>query len=93
VIANFTPAAPAAGNSDQSNAVVPVTNGAAALVPLKVRGFPLVPRLVIFCPGALSPLLPIESPRFDSLAGRPLTSRKKSLHPGQMPGAGDPPTG
>src|SRR5271166_534031 len=75
VIANFTSDAPASGNSDQSNAIVPVTKGAAALVPLKVRGLPFVPRLVIFCPGALSPPLPIESPRFDSPVGRPLPSQ------------------
>jgi hypothetical protein len=55
--------------------MVPVTKGAAALVPLKVRGLPLVPRLVMFCPGALSPRLPIESLKFDSLVGRPPSSQ------------------
>jgi hypothetical protein len=35
------PRAPASGYSDQSNAIVPVTKGAAALVLLKVRGLPV----------------------------------------------------
>ena len=64
-------AALAPGNSDQSNAIVPVTKGAAALVPLNVLGSPFGPRLVMFSPGAPSPRLPIEPPRFDSASGFP----------------------
>jgi hypothetical protein len=75
VIANFTSAAFASGNSDHSSAIAPVTKGAAALVPLIVRDLPSVPRLVMLCPGALSPRLPIELPRLDSPVGSPLPSQ------------------
>ncbi len=64
-------AAPALGNSDQSRAIAPVTKGAAALVPQNVFDCPSVPRLAMFCPGAASPLLPMEPPRFDSIKGAP----------------------
>jgi len=68
VTASLIWAALAPGNSDQSSAITPVTKGAAALVPPNICGLPFVPRLVMFSPGALSPRLPIEPPRFDSLA-------------------------
>jgi hypothetical protein len=68
-------AAVALGNSDQSSAMAPVTKGAAALVPPSVWDLPLVPRLVTFSPGALSPLLPRELPRFDSFSGLPSASQ------------------
>src|SRR5258708_3545236 len=71
ITANLIWAAVALGNSDQSSAIVPVTNGAAALVPPNIAGLPSVPRLVIFSPGAASPRLPIELPRFDSVVGLP----------------------
>ena len=71
VTANLIRAALAPGNSDQSNAMVPVTKGAAALVPAKVCGLPSAPRLTMFSPGAESPHLPMELPRFDSGVGRP----------------------
>ena len=56
----------APGNSDQSRAIAPVTKGAAALVPPNVCGLPFVPEAGNVLPGALSPRLPIEFPRFDS---------------------------
>ena len=71
VTARLTWAAVAPGNSDQSSAIAPVTKGAAALVPPNGCGLPFVPRLVTFSPGALSPRLPIELPKFDSLSGLP----------------------
>jgi hypothetical protein len=55
----------AAGNSDHNNAIAPVTNGVAALVPLNVIGLLLTPRLVMSSPDAISPCLPSERPRFD----------------------------
>src|SRR6185369_10921814 len=64
-------AAPASGYSDQSSAIAPVTNGAAALVPPMVYGLPSVPRLVTFSPGALTPRRPMEQPRLESPSGRP----------------------
>ena len=45
---------------DNNNVMVPVTNGAAALVPPNVGALPLTPRLVTPSPGALSPRLPYE---------------------------------
>src|SRR5690349_17897880 len=65
VIASFTAAALAFGNIDSNNAIAPVTNGAAALVPPKAGDWPLIARLVILSPGALSPWRPIELPRFE----------------------------
>src|SRR5215468_6973825 len=65
----------ASGNSDQSSAIAPVTKGAAALVPPNVRGLPSVPRLVTLSPGALSPRLPIDPPKFDWLTGQPWRSQ------------------
>jgi hypothetical protein len=53
------------GNVDQINATAPVTNGVAALVPLRVTGWPSISRLVIRSPGALSPDLPIDLPRLE----------------------------
>src|SRR6185312_15950123 len=66
--------AEANGNSDHSNAMAPVTKGAAALVPPKVSNAPWAPRLVMFSPGALNPCLPMELPRLDWATGRPLLS-------------------
>src|SRR5271155_2580972 len=71
ITANLISAALAPGNSDQRSAIAPVTKGAAALVPPKVFAFPSIPRLVIFSPGALSPHLPMDFPKFDSLSGLP----------------------
>ena len=65
VIALFTEAAVAFWKSDSNNAMAPVTNGAAALVPPNVGRLPLTLKLVIPCPGALSPRRPIELPRFE----------------------------
>jgi hypothetical protein len=62
---DFTSDAVDFGNNEYSNAMTPVTNGADALVPLKVSDLPFVPRLVIFSPGALNPYLPIEFPKFE----------------------------
>jgi hypothetical protein len=52
-------------NIDCNSAIVPVTNGAAALVPLKIGELPLAPRLVMPSPGAASPRRPIEFPKFE----------------------------
>src|SRR5262249_51184936 len=71
VTANLISAAVADGNSDRSRATVPVKNGVATLVPPSVSGLPSAPRLAIASPGASSPRLPIELPRFDSPVGRP----------------------
>ena len=71
VMANFTSAAGAPGNSDQSSAIAPVTKGVATLVPPDVCGLPFVPRLVMFSPGALNPRLPMELPKFESAVGLP----------------------
>jgi hypothetical protein len=54
--------------------MVPVTKGAAALVPENVKAVPLAPRLVIACPGAHNPRRPIDPPKLDSLVGRPFWS-------------------
>ncbi len=83
VTAIFTCAAVVLGNSDHSSAIAPVTKGAATLVPPNVCGLPFVPRLVMFSPGALSPRLPIELPRFDSLSGLP---RRVARDHGNDPG-------
>ena len=61
----FSSAAVAFGNIDFSNAMAPVTNGAAALVPPNVGDLSLAPRLVMPSPGALSPRRPIEFPKFE----------------------------
>jgi hypothetical protein len=63
--ADFSSAAVAPGNREYKSAMVPVTKGAAALVPLNVRKLPSVPRLMIALPGAIRPCLPIECPRFE----------------------------
>jgi hypothetical protein len=55
----------ALGNADHKRAIVPVTKGAAALVPPNVSDWPSEPRLVISSPGALSPRLPAELARFE----------------------------
>lgn len=65
VSASFTDAAVALGKVDTNNAIAPVTNGAAALVPPKAGGWPLTPKLVMPSPGALSPRRPMEFPRFE----------------------------
>ena len=65
VTAYWTSAADAAGKADHSNAIAPVTNGVAALVPLNVNGEPWEPRLVMSSPGAISPRLPSEWPPTD----------------------------
>ena len=65
VAASFISVAVAVGNSDHSNAIAPVTKGAAALVPPKVSVSPSAPRLVILSPGAPNPRRPIELPRFE----------------------------
>ncbi len=83
VTANLIWAALAPGNSDQSKAMAPVTNGAAALVPEEVWGLPSVPRLTMFSPGAVTPQRPMELPRFDSAVGRPCRSQADNRdHPG-----------
>lgn len=71
VTANLIWAARASKNSDHSKAMAPVTKAAAALVPAVVYGLPSAPRLVMFSPGAASPHLPMELPRFDSGVGLP----------------------
>ena len=71
VTASLIWAAVALGNSDHSSAIVPVTKGAAALVPEEVCGVLPAPRLTMSCPGAESPQRPIELPRFDSAVGLP----------------------
>src|SRR5215471_9096573 len=55
VTAHLTSAAPAVGNSDHKSAIVPVTKGAAALVPPAVTEPDSGPRLVMPTPGALRP--------------------------------------
>src|SRR5438132_11640604 len=65
----------ARGNSDNSNAIAPVTKGAAALVPPDICGLPFVPRLVIPTPGAIRPRRPIDHPKFDSGRGLPRKSQ------------------
>src|ERR1700674_5614506 len=74
VTASLMAVAVAAGNSDQSSAMAPVTNGAAALVPPNVSDLPSGPRLVMFSPGASRPRLPIELPRLEWLVGLPCPS-------------------
>ena len=71
VIAILTCAVVAAGKSDQSKAMVPVTNGVAALVPVSMCDEFPAPRLTISSPGAPSPFLPIEAPMLDRFNGRP----------------------
>src|SRR5258708_5576468 len=70
-IASLISAALAWGNCDHSNAIAPVTNGAAALVPLAVNQPSGAAKLVILSPGARNPSLPIEAPKLDWLMGRP----------------------
>ena len=64
MIAPFTAAIGALGNKDRKRAIVPVTNGAAALVPPEA-GRLLKVRLMIPSPGALNPRRPIDFPRFE----------------------------
>jgi hypothetical protein len=68
--AYFKAEAVAVGNIDHNNAKVPVTNGAAALVPPKEAAWPSEPKLVMFSAGALMPQRPVERPKFDALIGR-----------------------
>ena len=65
----------ALGNSDHNNAIAPVTNGTATLVPPSVSVCPSGPRLVMVSPGAVKPRLPIEIPRFESGIGLPRRSQ------------------
>src|SRR5690242_17167654 len=65
----------ACGNSDSSNAIAPVTKGAAALVPPDTCCPPFVARLVTPTPGAIRPRLPMDHPKFDSGRGRPHKSQ------------------
>ena len=65
----------ACGNSDHKSAIVPVTKGAAALVPPDICCLPFVPRLMIPKPGAIKPRWPMERPRFDLEMGRPRRSQ------------------
>src|SRR2546429_7508853 len=74
VRANFTSVAVAVGNCDHKSAMAPVTKGTATLVPPNVMRPPSAPRLVTSSPGAPSPRLPIEPPRFDCWIGRPRRS-------------------
>lgn len=62
-------------NADHRSAIVPVTNGAAALVPVKVNVSVSVPRLVTFSPGAHNPLRPTEGPRLDIRSSLPRSSQ------------------
>jgi hypothetical protein len=71
VTASLICTAVAAGNSDHNSAIVPVTKGAATLVPPSVSGCPSALKLVTASPGAVKPRLPIELPRFDSFIGLP----------------------
>src|ERR1700736_2752046 len=65
----------ASTNSDHTNAIAPVTKGAATLVPPEGSAFPLALRLVTPSPGALNPRRPMELPRFDWLSGFPSRSQ------------------
>ncbi len=62
----------ALGNFDHNKAAAPVTNGAAALVPLRATDWSWVLRLTIRSPGAANPLRPIARPRLLSRIGIPL---------------------
>ena len=62
----------ARGNAESSSAKLPVTKGVATLVPSDVAVPPSALRLVTRSPGAPSPRLPIEPPKFERLCGRPL---------------------
>src|SRR4051794_28123472 len=70
--ASLTSMAVAPGNTDHSRAAAPVTNGAATLVPDDVTDVPSGARLATPSPGAPTPRLPIERPRFDCDSGRPV---------------------
>ena len=74
-MASLICAAVAAGNSDHTNAIAPVTKGTATLVPPNVTDWPSEPRLVMPSPGALNPPLPMELPRFDNFIGLPARSQ------------------
>lgn len=60
----------ACGNRDSKSARVPVTKGAATLVPLEAMVCPPALRLTTSWPGAPIPLVPIECPIFDICMGR-----------------------
>ncbi|HXW12855.1 MAG TPA: hypothetical protein VD694_08850 [Nitrososphaeraceae archaeon] len=67
VIEYTTAAGEAFGNNDQRSAMLPVTNGAAKLVPLiRVYTAPLEEVLLILAPGAINPLVPIVAPKLDA---------------------------
>jgi hypothetical protein len=55
----------ALGNTDQRSAILPVTNGTAKLVPLILVYFSPGYVLLIFTPGAIIPLFPIDGPKLE----------------------------
>lgn len=67
-------AAEAEGRSDHSNAIAPLTKGAAMLVPPEIAGSPSKRRLVTPAPGPASPRRPIDAPRFETPIGAPIAS-------------------
>src|SRR5262245_44418723 len=75
VTANRMSLAVAAGKSDHSSAIVPVTNGAAALVPEKFLRPPDASRLWTPSPGADTPRNAMEWLRFESGVGLPARSQ------------------
>jgi len=72
--ANLISAAVASGNSDHKSAMVPVTKGAATLVPHILIDFPPGARLVMLLPGALRPYILMDLPKFEVLIGLPVES-------------------
>ena len=74
VRANRTSLALAAGKRDHSSAAVPVTKGAAALVPENSRKAPSGRRLRMFSPGARTPRTAMDRLTFASAPGRPAAS-------------------
>lgn len=73
--AEITSAEVAPGNSDHNSATAPVTKGAAALVPPRHSGLPSTPRLTISTPGAQSPRIATDRPRFVLCIGDPWRSQ------------------
>ena len=63
-------------NMDQSNAMVPLTNGVAKLVPLNCLNPPPAATLVIFVPGAINPFFAIDGLIFDEGSGFPSLSHE-----------------
>jgi hypothetical protein len=58
-------------NTDQRSARDPVTKGAAILVPVICMYPPPELVLVILTPGAISPRIPIDGPKFDIRSSTP----------------------